>query len=71
MQSAALKWKNIHSFSYFASDAWLTLIYQILKLYYISRVNLKAIKSVPNLPPERSIVPDSYINNSSNVYGSS
>ena len=32
-------------FQYLANDTWITLFYQIIKLYYISRINVRGIKT--------------------------
>lgn len=45
-------------FQYLSIDSWTTIFYQIIKIYYLSRVNAKTFKSIPGLPPEKSNLPD-------------
>jgi hypothetical protein len=41
----------------------------MLKIYYLSRVNAKAFKSIPGIPAEKSAIPD-YIEGSNFLSGS-
>lgn len=45
-------------FYYLSTDSWIALFYQIMKIYYISRVTLKIMKNMPGLPSEKLIFPD-------------
>lgn len=36
-------------FQYFHVDSWCTLFYQILRVYYLSRINIKILKTIPNV----------------------
>ena len=49
---------------YLSMDAWVTLFFQILKVYYLCRINLKAFKSMKELPTDRPLIPDGYIEQS-------
>ena len=43
---------------YLAMESWLTVFYQVLKIYYLNRVTPKSFKNLPGLPPnETSIEP--------------
>ncbi|EGR28301.1 hypothetical protein IMG5_179020 [Ichthyophthirius multifiliis] len=50
-----------HKYTYFCTDSWITLFYQILKIYYLQRINFKQIKTIPNLQQENATLPSSYI----------
>ena len=51
---------------YFAMDSWLTLFYQILKIYYLNRVTPKSFKALPGVqPPDNQVEP---IMSKSNIY---
>lgn len=52
--------------SYLAMDAWLTVFYQILKIYYLNRVTPKSFKSLPGMPANETTV-DSAMTKS-NIY---
>lgn len=54
-------------FNYISADAWITLFYQIIKLYYLGRVNLKAFRNLPGISPEKLKIPEYYLEGS-NVY---
>ena len=47
-------------FRYISMDSWITLFYQILKVYYLCRINLKAFKSMKELPSDRPLVPEGH-----------
>ena len=36
-------------FKYISADSWLTIFYQILKVYYLSRLQSKMLRAIPNL----------------------
>lgn len=44
------QWLDKH-FSHLSRDSWLTLMYQAIKTFVLSRVTLKSFKAVPGLPP--------------------
>lgn len=54
-------------FNYLSTDAWITLFYQIIKIYYLTRVTVKAYKALPGVPAEKSQIPDYYLEGS-NIY---
>lgn len=54
-------------FNYLSCDAWITLFFQILKIYYLGRVTPKAIRSLPGIPPEKITIPQYYMEGS-NIY---
>lgn len=39
-------------FNYLSIDCWSTLFYQIIKIYYLAKVNVKSLKSFPGLSTE-------------------
>ena len=45
---------------YLSMDAWSTLFYQILKIYYLCRVSLKTFKGMKELPSDRPLMPEGY-----------
>ena len=51
-------------FNYISQDAWITLIYQILKIYYLSRITLKNFKILQGIPTEKLIINESLIDGS-------
>ena len=57
---------TLQRFTYISIDAWITVFYQILKIYYLSRINAKNFRSIQGVPPEKTTLP-SYIDGS-NVY---
>ena len=56
-------------FNYLSADAWITLFYQVLKVYYLTRVTPKAFKALPGVPSDKSQIPDYYLDGS-NIYSS-
>ena len=60
---------NETKFNYVSLDAWITLFYQIMKLFFLSRVNVKGIKNFPFENPENIHVPDYYLEGS-NLFSS-
>ncbi|EGR27619.1 hypothetical protein IMG5_193180 [Ichthyophthirius multifiliis] len=50
-------------FQYISIDAWTHMIYQILKVYYLQRINPKMYKSIQGIPPEKISIPE-YIDGS-------
>lgn len=51
---------------YFAMDSWLTMFYQILKIYYLNRVTPKSFKALPGVPPPDNLVEP--VMSKSNIY---
>ena len=47
-------------FLYLSIDAWTTLFYQILKIYFLEKVSIKSFRSTPGMPPEKLNVPEYY-----------
>lgn len=56
-------------FNYLTLDAWITLFYQIIKIYYLTRVNYKAFRALPGIPSDKLQIPDYYLEGS-NIYTS-
>jgi hypothetical protein len=53
-------------FPYLSMDAWMTVIYQVLRIYYLNRVTQKSFKGIPGMPvPETNVDPAMQ---SSNIY---
>lgn len=51
-------------FNYISSEAWCTLFYQVVRIYALSRVNIKSFRNVPGMPVEKHAVPECV----SNIY---
>ena len=65
-KTLAIQWRYYHKMS------WVLLVYQILKIFYLSRVNYKKfIQVIKNLPPEIQAKYSSSKIPASNVYSSS
>ena len=60
---------NEQKFQYLSVDAWTTLFYQIIKIYYLGRVNLKTFKSLPGISHDKMSVPEYYLDGS-NLFSS-
>jgi hypothetical protein len=43
-------------FPYLSMDAWMTLVYQVLKIYYLNRITAKSFKALPGMPPAEAVV---------------
>jgi Calponin homology (CH) domain len=43
-------------FPYVSMDAWMTVVFQVLKIYYLNRVTPKSFKSIPGLPANETAV---------------
>jgi hypothetical protein len=41
---------------YLAMESWLTVFYQVLKIYYLNRVTPKSFKNLPGMPPTETAV---------------
>jgi len=55
-------------YSHLSEEAWITVFYQILKIFYLRRVSLAGFKSTSMLPASEKVLPSA---NSSNVYSDS
>jgi len=53
-------------FPYLSMDAWITLLYQILKVFGIARITPKAFKTLPGMSPEQTGIDASMTQ--SNIY---
>mmetsp|Transcript_30929 Transcript_30929/g.28114 ORF Transcript_30929/g.28114 Transcript_30929/m.28114 type:complete len:233 (-) Transcript_30929:504-1202(-) len=56
------------NFRYLSTDAWVTLFFQILKIYYLGRVTLKNFKNVPGTPQDKLTI-EPYQIEGSNLIG--
>ena len=45
---------NFHM--YVSQDSWITLFYQIMKIYYLNRVTPKSFKSLPGVPASAAVI---------------
>lgn len=41
------------NFTYISNDSWIQLFYQIIKVFYFSRINKSMVSSIPNFSPEK------------------
>ena len=53
-------------FPYLSTESWITLFYQILKIYYLNRVTPKSFKNLPGMPSQEATV-ESFMQGS-NIY---
>lgn len=53
-------------FPYLSTESWITLIYQVLKIYYLNRVTPKSFKNLPGMPASEATVEPAMQN--SNLY---
>ena len=60
---------NEQKFQYLSIDAWTTLFYQVIKIYYLGRINLKSFKSLPGISSEKLSIPEYYLEGS-NLFSS-
>lgn len=51
---------------YLSMDAWVTLLYQVIKVFILNRINPKTFKSLPGMPAEKASI-EPYMRES-NVY---
>ena len=58
------------NFTYISVDAWITLFYQILKIYYLNRVTYKNFRHLPGIPQDKQTIPDYYLEGS-NIFSPS
>jgi Calponin homology (CH) domain len=43
-------------YPYIAMESWLTIFYQVLRIYYLNRITPKNFKALPGIPPNEAIV---------------
>jgi len=53
-------------FPYISMDAWMTVVYQVLRIYYLNRVTAKSFKALPGMPGSESNVDPAM--QTSNIY---
>jgi hypothetical protein len=53
-------------FPYVSMDAWMTLFYQVLKIYFLNRITAKSFKGLPGIPPNEAAV--DAVMQQSNIY---
>lgn len=53
-------------FPYLSIESWITLFYQVLKIYYLNRVTPKSFKNLPGMPTQEATV-EAYMQGS-NLY---
>jgi hypothetical protein len=52
-----MKQKTIERiFPYLSQESWITIFYQILRVYLLNRVTPKSFKSLPGVPANESVV---------------
>ena len=52
-----MKQKTIERiFPYLSMESWITLFYQVLRIYYLNRITPKNFKSLPGVPGQDSNV---------------
>ena len=62
-----MKQKTIERvFPYLSMESWITIFYQILRIYFLNRVTPKNFKSLPGVPASESAVDQ--LMSKSNVY---
>jgi len=44
------------AFPYLSMESWITLFYQVMKIYYLNRVTPKSFKSLPGMPSSEATV---------------
>ena len=54
-------------FHYLSLDCWITLFYQMIKIYSLNKISVKQMKNLPNIPAEKLTIPDYYLEGS-NLY---
>lgn len=55
---------NLKKFTYLQYDAWISVFYQIVKIYYLNRITNKTFKTLPGIPAEKLNIPDYYLDGS-------
>lgn len=53
-----------NKFAYLSTDAWITMFYQILRIYYLSRLTTRVFRNTLGMPAERPTIPDSFLEGS-------
>lgn len=53
-------------FPYLSMDAWMTVIFQVLRIYYLNRVTAKSFKGIPGMPVNETTVDPPMM--ASNIY---
>jgi hypothetical protein len=53
-------------FPYIAMESWLTLFYQVLRIYYLNRITPKNFKTLPGIPQSETAVDQTMAK--SNIY---
>lgn len=43
-------------YPYIAMESWLTIFYQVLRIYYLNRITPKNFKALPGVPPAEAVV---------------
>jgi len=43
-------------FPYIAMESWLTVFYQVLRIYYLNRITQKNFKALPGIAPTETVV---------------
>ena len=54
---------------YLSMDAWITLLYQIIRVFLLNRISAKTFRTLPGIPPEKAAVDVSMT--TSNIYSTS
>ena len=67
------KWKHLagdagQRFPYLSEEAWITLFFQIMKIFYLRRVTPAGFKALASIPASEKVLPPP---NSSNIYSDS
>jgi hypothetical protein len=51
-------------YRYISADSWSTLFYQILKLFYVSKITMKKFSNLAMIPQEMLKMPEGYLQDS-------
>lgn len=43
-------------YPYIAMESWLTIFYQVLRIYYLNRITPKNFKALPGIPATENVV---------------
>ncbi|CAD8106047.1 unnamed protein product [Paramecium primaurelia] len=55
---------NLTKYTYIQYDSWISLFYQILKIYYLNRITAKSFKTLPGIPQNKLNIPEYYLDGS-------
>ncbi|CAD8117028.1 unnamed protein product [Paramecium sonneborni] len=55
---------NPTKYNYLQQDAWISLFYQIMKIYYLNRITVKTFKALPGIPTSKLSIPEYYLEGS-------